>query len=244
MKKNQATIYIFVASILLGILISSNLSIEGKGESKLYLSPTEYLEAYNDRITLYKEIQVLKGDIKSTEEKLEKYSEYTSDFEQVTKEMKSELVNNNLFLGNEEVEGPGIIITLEDGDLDDSTIQNTSEVWSRLIHDSDVLNLVNDIKSSGAEVISINGQRIIDTSTIFCDGPFIKVNGIKVSVPFIIEVIGNQDELYKGILKEDKRLAFLRLRGINIKVEKSNNIKIFSYSGNRDVEYMAIPKEN
>ncbi|WP_461204327.1 DUF881 domain-containing protein [Clostridium sp. DL1XJH146] len=244
MKKNGATIYIFVASILFGILISSNINTNKEGDSKLYLSPTEYLQAYNDRLILYKETSVLKNDIKYLEEKLEKYSEYTSDFNQVTEEMKNELVINNLILGKEDVEGPGLVITLEDGVQVYNNIQNTSEAWSRLIHDFDLRSLVNDIKNSGAEVISINGQRIIETSTILCDGPLIKVNGIKIASPFIIEVIGNQGELYNGILEDDKRLTFLRLRGIKISVDKSNDIKIFSYSGNRYIEYMSIPKEN
>ncbi len=49
-----------------------------------------------------------------------------------------------------------------------------------LIHDIDVLRIINDLRGAGAEAIDINGQRVLAISEIKCGGPIIRVNGRSV----------------------------------------------------------------
>lgn len=48
-----------------------------------------------------------------------------------------------------------------------------------VVHNSDLIAIVNILKHANAEAISINGQRIISTSAITCEGSVIKINGEK-----------------------------------------------------------------
>ena len=53
-----------------------------------------------------------------------------------------------------------------------------------LVHYDDLLQVVNALNNAGAEAISINGQRVITTTAITCEGNVIKVNGEKISSIF------------------------------------------------------------
>ena len=47
---------------------------------------------------------------------------------------------------------------------------------------ADLLSVVNELKNAGAEAISINGQRIISSTSITCAGNVANINGEKVGV--------------------------------------------------------------
>jgi uncharacterized protein YlxW (UPF0749 family) len=68
-----------------------------------------------------------------------------------------------------------------------------------IIHDTDIAAVVNELKASGAEAISVNGQRIVAVSPIRCVGPTIMVNFTPQSPPFIIKAIGNPKTLKTGV---------------------------------------------
>ena len=54
-----------------------------------------------------------------------------------------------------EAKGPGVIITLTDGKGIATSTLNPSEL---LVHDIDVLSVVNELINAGAEAISINDK--------------------------------------------------------------------------------------
>ncbi len=60
MKNNEATIFVFIASIIVGLLIAMNIGFEGKNN---FLDVKQYDEAYNERTKLYSEINNLKAAI-------------------------------------------------------------------------------------------------------------------------------------------------------------------------------------
>ena len=87
------------------------------------------------------------------------------------KEKQKELSLNNMLLCQTDVTGEGIIITLKDGTTNNSDILSSSLMATDVIvHNSDLLQVVNDLKNAGAEAISINGERIVQTSSITCEG--------------------------------------------------------------------------
>lgn len=58
-----------------------------------------------------------------------------------------------------------------------------------LVHDEDILKVVNELRAAGAEAISINGQRLIANSEIICSGPTIRVNRRPLAPPFVIKAL-------------------------------------------------------
>ena len=108
------------------------------------------------------------------------------------KEKQKELSLNNMLLCQTDVTGEGIIITLKDGTTNSSDILSSSLMATDVIvHNSDLLQVVNDLKNAGAEAISINGERIVQTSSITCEGIIIKINNKKLGSPYVIKAIGS-----------------------------------------------------
>ena len=44
-----------------------------------------------------------------------------------------------------------------------------------IIHDDDLLRVINELRAAGAEAIAINGERIVAMSEIRCAGPTLSV---------------------------------------------------------------------
>lgn len=148
--------------------------------------------------------------------------------------LSKELEEMNTLLGYNEVYGQGLIITLKDATKDKIKGDPT---WY-VIHDGDLLEVVNALKNAGAEAISINDQRIVNTTAITCAGNIIKINGEKVGSPFKIKAIGLTEKLSGALTMPGGYLELLEDDGVQVKVEESDNVTIPKYEGVYNFKYM------
>lgn len=237
MKSNEANIFVFIASVIIGVLISMNISLVDDGTNKrVFLSAKQYQDAYNYKNQLHNQILALSQQYSDNYNKLKKYEDNEENEAQVVAEIKQELNQNNMELGKMPVEGQGIKIFLNDAAMEDGL--NAFQYQMRLVHNTDVIQVMNDLKNAGAEAISINGHRMVDTSEIYCSGPFLRVNGIKIASPFSIYAIGNKDVLYNYMMSNENYLKVMMTRKIVAVVTKSDSIKVPAYSGDYKVEFM------
>ncbi len=140
-------------------------------------------------------------------------------------ESKMELDHLRLISGLTDVSGDGVTITLNDAEKP----ENPDSLMDYIIHDSDILNVVNQLRLSGAQAIAINNERIIATSEQVCAGPTIKVNNNRYAVPYEIKAIGDADRLYSEMKNNDIIKEMLQLgKRITITQEKAMVIPKFS----------------
>lgn len=237
MKNNEANIFVFIASIIIGILISMNMSfVKGNTSKRVFLSAKQYQDAYNYKNQLYNQISALSEQYRDNYNKLNKYKDNEQNETQIVTEINQELNQNNMELGKVAVEGQGIKIFLNDAVMEDGL--DAFQYQMKLVHNTDVIQVINDLKNAGAEAISINGHRMVDTSEIYCSGPFLRVNGVKIASPFSIDAIGNKDVLYNYMISNENYLKILMTRKIVVKVTKSNKIKIPVYNGDYKIQFM------
>lgn len=147
---------------------------------------------------------------------------------------EQELKENNMLLGTTDVVGDGVEVVLQDAAEQNSSIGLSYQ----LIHYSDIQRVVNELKNAGAEAIEINGQRIVPTSSITCEGNIIKINGERVGSPFVIRAIGSQSLLYGGLSRVGSILDAISEAGNTATITKVDNITIPKYSGVIDYEYL------
>ena len=171
--------------------------------------------------------------LETKETKLDKIRENISTSDETTENVKLELENNNVALGLTEMVGKGITITLVDGEI----ANNKLDVSSSLVHDADLIEVINALKNAGAEAISINGERITNVTAITCAGNIIKVNNEKIGVPFIINAIGSPEKLYGAVTMLGGYIDKLKDDGVGVKVEKQESITIPKYDGIYKFEY-------
>jgi uncharacterized protein YlxW (UPF0749 family) len=99
-----------------------------------------------------------------------------------------------------------------------------------VIHDTNLVAVVNELKAAGAEAIEINGQRIVGNTAIRCAGPIILINTKQVAPPFIVEAIGNQNNLMQLDMIGGE-LDYLRGLGLKVSIDKKDNLDLPAYEG-------------
>lgn len=192
--------------------------IETMREDELTEALTEWKEKYNET----------HEKLVDTENKIREYKETSENSEEASKLVKNELEESNIVLGKTDVTGNGIQVTLTD---------NSDKEYTAL----DLLNLVNDLRSAGAEAISINGERIINlTDIVDISNKYVLVNSNKVSSPYIILAIGDENYLKSALNIKNGYVDMKQKEGYTITVDSKNNIKINKYSKNINLKYIDL----
>ena len=119
--------------------------------------------------------------------------------------------------GLAEMSGPGITVHLYD--------QEEATATEFIIHDADIRDVVNELFGSGAQGISVGGQRLIVTTAIRCTGSLIRANDKLITVnPVLIQAVGDPDLLISGldIIKNSMEVR----RGIRFEITRSEMIML------------------
>ena len=134
------------------------------------------------------------------------------------------------------VEGPGVIVTLQDApktldDVDPDLL---------VIHQQDVQSVVNALWRGGAEAIMIMDQRLIASSAVKCVGNTLLLQGRVYSPPYRIQAIGDAKRLQRALDDESgvqllKDLA--RVYGIGYEVATSPLIRMPEFTGSVSLPY-------
>ena len=77
--------------------------------------------------------------------------------------LESEVERLKEFAGEVPLEGKGIQLILDDSKVTAQVGENPNLY---IIHDDDLLRVINELRAAGAEAISINGERLVSTSEI------------------------------------------------------------------------------
>ncbi len=142
---------------------------------------------------------------------------------------------SRIIAGIQAVTGPGVEVTLNDSNVELSQGQDPNLY---VVHDEDVLKVLNELKAAGAEAISLNGIRLIATSEIRCIGPTILTNKNKrIPAPFTIAAIGNPQTLEKSLYLKGGVVEQLKFWGIQVQVHKKANLEILGCAGVITLEY-------
>lgn len=156
---------------------------------------------------------------------------------------QNEIIQNNMLLGTYNVQGPGIEITLTDNNTGISKDgMEVIDLSKLVVHYDDLLEVINALNNAGAEAISINGQRIVQTTAITCEGNVIKINGQRVSSPFTIKAIGSPGLLYGSVSMIGGYLYWMEYEGVLVDIKQSENVNIEKYNGVINYKYIKSEK--
>lgn len=237
MKKKQVAITLGIMCFLLTIAICVQLKTMSSANSTV--SQTLSDNELRDEVLRMKErYDNAFADLGNAQKELEKVRQEATQDNGTAEAKEQELKENNMLLGNTDVTGEGVEVFLEDA----TTTDNNLNASLQIIHYDDLQWVINELKNAGAEAIEVNGQRIINTTAITCEGNIIKVNGEKIGSPFTIKAIGSQNLLYGALERAGSWLDEIRNAGNTAEVKKLDNITIVKYSGIIDSEYLKEDK--
>ena len=232
-----------IESIILGIMcliLTYGISVQIKTVNSINSNLTTNAVENDLRDQILKTKEKYDNALASMEkeqETIEKEREKATNNNQELEDYEKQIKEKSKMLGLTEVTGPGVIVILRDSQNTNSSI----DISSQLVHDFDVLSVVNELKNAGAEAISINDNRIVSTTSILCSGNVIEVNNQKVGTPFEIKAIGLPEQL-SALSRPGGYLSKLEQYGIETELEKSNNITIPKYAGALNFKYAQTEK--
>lgn len=123
--------------------------------------------------------------------------------------------------------GAGIVLTLNDSILPTQFGVDPNEY---LLHDEDLLSVIDDLNSAGAKAISLNGLRLTATTDVHCAGAVVSVGGVRTSIPVTIIAIGNPSAMTKALEGPTGELTLLSLYGIQIDMQQSQKVTVPAYT--------------
>ena len=236
MKKIAITLgsvcFILVIAIFIQIKTVANITNEEgislNDNSELRDEVLKWRQAYKDA---YKQLE-------GAEERLENARTQASAASEIDNSVKDQIKKNSQLLGLTEVKGSGIIIKLDDNR--EVNAEDVIDISSYVVHDGDLLHIVNELFNAGADAISINGKRIVQTTAIMCDGNIIRINDEIVGVPIEIKAIGYPERLYYNVaVRQGGYLKLMARDGVVVDIEKAENLTIPKYEGVYKHQYIA-----
>ena len=191
--------------------------IETMREAELRTELASWKSKYEDALS----------KIEETESKIEEYNEEIENNNDLTELLSEELEEAEMYAGYTDLQGQGIIVTLEDNE--------TSQIEA-----SDLLTLLNELKAAGAEAISINGERVVSTTDIVdLDYKYIVINTTlkytRISSPYTVKAIGDQKYLESAITIKYGYLDSMEANEKTVSYILSDEVLIEKYDG--DIEY-------
>jgi uncharacterized protein YlxW (UPF0749 family) len=98
--------------------------------------------------------------------------------------------------------GPGITVTLSDAP--EEVINSTRrEINLLVVHQQDIQAVVNAMWKGGASAVTVQGQRIVSTTGIKCEGNSVQLQGVPYPQPYVIQAVGDQAALVDAIEQDD-----------------------------------------
>lgn len=226
LKKNSIGAYISIgiAVFLLSVMITAQVTTMSKSEA--ILQGKRESELADTLIILQRDYDELKLKYEENQKIVEEYKTNSATNDTLIASLSNQIDKLEVLSGTTAVHGEGITITLYDGITSDA-----------LVHDSDVLTVVNELRVAGAEAISVNEQRITATSPIRCVGSVIQVNYQKVAAPFVIKAIGKSQYLESALTVKNGVVDMLKGYGLKVTLTRENNLVIPGYEGATTFEY-------
>lgn len=233
MKKKRIGIVALCLLIGFGIVVQAKVT-DGQ---RLYVSQ----KTIEDYKTMIQGEKTALDDISKLEEEAkENLKLYNKDSgEEIRQVLEQDLEKHRIASGAETVKGQGVIITVDDGTR---ALKKDENINDLIVHESDILKIINELNAAGAEAISVNGQRFVATTSITCGGYTVRINGRTYGRPFIIKAIGDNTKLTDRLIGVGGYGKKLQNWGLRFEVQSGDSIVIPAYNGKSEPQYMKEQK--
>lgn len=218
MKKIGKPIIFGILCLILSFAVTVQLKVTNTSESTS--SKAKAVDKLKDEIIILNdENNKLTSELQNSTNNLEKIRDEAAENDSSSIE-KSKIIKKYIaIIGYTDVYGEGLSIKY-------TPIRGQYEADIA----TDLRDIVNELKNAGIEAISINGQRLINTSSIEMVKNKIEINAVEITSPYIIDVIGNSETINNSLIRPGGTIENIRSTGVKIDIQVKDNIKINKFS--------------
>lgn len=226
MEKTKNRVPIILVSIFLGIILSIQFKTIDSSQAHGALPTQRAQDLANELKRVQSDKEALENRIFELEDKIEQYELEGVDNNTYAENLYNDAMRYRMLAGYVDLEGPGIILEINDPSNDINFNQGYYSIVDEL---ELILQVISILNAADAEAISINDQRYTSFTEIVRAGEHIEINGVSNNSPIIIKAIGNPDILESALAI--KRGIVWQLRNYNyiVNLSSEENVVIPSY---------------
>jgi uncharacterized protein YlxW (UPF0749 family) len=137
--------------------------------------------------------------------------------------------------------GPGVTVTLADAP-DDVIASADVDVNFLVVHQQDIQAVVNAMWKAGAQAVTVQGQRVVSTTGIKCEGPVVQLQGVPYPQPYRVSAVGDPTTL-RAAIEDDEYLRVYREQaadpdiGVGWELRTEESLTAPAYDGLLNLSY-------
>jgi uncharacterized protein YlxW (UPF0749 family) len=177
----------------IGAVIGFMLTVQISSRTQSSEDMSSYLDVRTQIQEQLQEHQILTADISKESAQLVQYQAASGKEGELLKVLQQDAKTVAAEAGMTPQSGAGITITIQ---FDPSLpyVEKTAGLFDQLA-DQEIGLIVNLLFANGAKAISINGERLVTTSSIRLVVSTLQVNTVPVTMPYVIRAVGDVDKM-------------------------------------------------
>jgi uncharacterized protein YlxW (UPF0749 family) len=228
------SLVLLVPAVLFGLLVT----LQWRTQAERSELTVRYNAPLVDAATaLQNEQDKLKADLAALRVQLDEIQRNSSTQTGAERELQTRIDELRASAGLTAQSGDGVAIQLDDAR---NVSVSSRDVDRSICHATDLTDILNTAWKGGAQAIAVNEERIVNSSSVYCVGSTIMVNGTLMSPPFNINAIGPQNSLL-GAFDDPNQLQDIKQRrdvqGLGFHVTRVSAIHVPAFSGALNVRY-------
>lgn len=165
--------------------------------------------------------RLLEAEVDELRRKARDYEVALVEGRGLSEAMAAELAQYRLALGLVPVEGPGVSVTVFEGQAG-----RPVGVVPTVLEAQDLSGLANELWSAGAEAMAVNGYRILATTGMRQTESGIVIEGTRFLPPYRIDAIGDPDALQAALAIRGGFVEGLRAVGLRVTIQAYTRLRL------------------
>jgi len=211
--KTFRTVSLTFVCLVLGIIIAWQYS-SVKTNQVLAQYEKEDVNQLIDELLMEKENnENLKARLQELQREVDAFKNNERGDKQYLEELQQAVLNARIMAGLETVKGEGLVITIKSGGLIP-------------VEDRHIEELINELKASDVQAISVNDERIVAMSEIRNAGDYIMINARQLVPPYTIKAIGDADKMESSLKLLAGVLDKFEYYDFEVEIKRDKNVII------------------
>jgi uncharacterized protein YlxW (UPF0749 family) len=139
------------------------------------------------------------------------------------------------------VRGPGVEVQL--WDAPQGAGQEGFAPDDLVVHQQDLEAVMNALWAGGAEAMSVQGHRVVSTTGVRCVGNVLHIAGRTYSPPYVIEAVGDPDDLSSSLESSpgvSVYLQYVEAIGLGWSMTPTSELELPAYSGTMTLQHADV----
>ncbi len=180
------SISLAVVCLILGVIMAWQFSSVKQNQVLAQYEKKNINEIFDELLIEKTNNENLKLRLQDLQKEVDTFKAGETDVKENINALEEAVLLARIKAGLETIKGPGLMITIEAGGL-------------KTVEDRHIEELINELKASDVQAVSVNDERLVSMSEIRKAGDYIMINGNQLVPPYTIKAIGDPDNMERSL---------------------------------------------